>query len=495
MSATWLALKAPWQWGREPAGRWARALLPAVIVLGILGALASGAAGMLPLRLATIVALLLAGIGLLSLWGQQFAALLRLDHPHAARLVPGHGPALRRAAIMVWLALVAVCAAVAAVVAVVLQAPGAVLAQAVQLTALGAGMAMLFVAVALRWWWLWALAWLLPLPPQVPVLGDVLRASWDALRGPWIAAPWLATALGLAALGVALVSIFGRGDAAHARAYAARERVRRAFEASAAGQTPAAANYGPLAERLGRPWQRLTDAWLAHVTARARPGTASVLARADIVLHGPQHWLRQVAVMLPLLAMLLLGGAAVILWASVPLRELLRHAAFGSGIGLMCMLVGMATGWSGALWTSRREQALLMLLPGMPRGAALNRALAARHARVYVLMVVALLPFFLATAWASDAWHPLAMPAVALTLLPWLWRDASRLRGPTPAGAALPFFACLLLGGGSAVLLREQPGWTLPWLLAWAAITVPLLAWRWSRVARWPQALPAGRLA
>jgi hypothetical protein len=495
VNPAWLALKAPWQWARQPDARWARALLPAVLALGLLGALASGVSGTLPPRVATIVALLLAGTGLLALWGQQFAALLRLDHPHAARLVPGHGTALRRAAVALWLVLVAVCAVVAAVVASAMATPVAVLAQAVQLTALGAGGAMLYVAAALRWWWLWVLAWLLPLPPHVPLLADVVRAAWDALRGPWIAAPWLATALGLAALGVALVSIFGRGDAAHARGYAARERMRRAFEASSAGQAPGAEAYGPWAERLGRPWRRLADAWLARTTDRARPGTAGVLARADIVLLGPQHWLRQVAVMLPLLAMLLLVGGAAILWGGVPPRDLLRHAAFGSGIGLTCMLVGMATGWSGALWTSRREQALLMLLPGMPQGVALNRALAGRHARAFALMVVALLPFFLATAWASDSWHPLAMPAVALTLVAWLWRDASRLRGPTPAGAALPYFVCLLLGGGSAALLREQPGWTLPWLLAWAAITVTLLAWRWSRLARWPQALPAGRLA
>ncbi|TXI18349.1 MAG: flavin reductase, partial [Roseateles sp.] len=45
-------------------------------------------------------------------------------------------------------------------------------------------------------------------------------------------------------------------------------------------------------------------------------------------------------------------------------------------IGLMSMGINPAFMLPAMLWHSRREQALLRLLPGMPQGQALNRAVA-----------------------------------------------------------------------------------------------------------------------
>jgi hypothetical protein len=494
-SSSLLALKAAWQWRANGRSRRSAWLVPASGLL-LLGLPVLAAFWWVPPWLAGVLLALLGAAELLLLWGHQFAALLRLDHPHFARLLPGHGATLRRAAVALWAALVGVCAVVAAIVAFGLGAGIGEASRAAQLTALGAGGTLLFVALALRWWWLWVLIWLLAFRSLVPApLRELVHSAALLAREPWLAAPWLATLLGLAAMAVVLVSIFGRGDAAHARSYAARENMRRIFEAGSVGQKPTLAAYGRWGEWLGRPWQRMADAWQAHLTAHANPSPASVLARADLVLYGAQHWLRQVGVLAPLLLLLGLGWAAAVFLGGVDVRLLLSNAAFGAGIGLVCMLLGMATGWPGALWTSRREQALLMLLPGMPQGAALNRALAWRSARSYLLMWLALLPIFGAVAWVGGALHALAMPAVALPMVAWLWRDPSHLRAPTPAGTALPFFVCLILGAGSAAVLREYPALLGPWLAVLVLISLPAVAWRWRRVSARPQALPAGRLA
>lgn len=494
--ATWLALKAPWQWGNGPGSRWLARLLRLLPALGLLALIvALSLAGEGPRLFAVILGLLLIGVGVLVLWGHQFNALLRLDHPHSARLVPGHRSALRRTAVLTWLALVAACSAVTTAVAVSFGAEASLAWRTALLTGLCSGAALVFVAMALRWWLLWVLVWLWPLAGAIPLLGATMRAMREAASVPWQAAPAWCTALGLALGAGVLVSVFGRGDAAHAHGYARRERTRLAFEPAAAGRATTVPAAGLLAQRLGWPLQRLADAWLGRLLAQARPTRSSVMARADIVLHGPQHWLRLSATMLPLLLLLALIGTGVALGPDTPARTLLGPAAFGSAIGLTCMLVGIATGWPGALWTSRREQALVVLLPGMPQGTVLNQVLARRHARTYLLMWATLLPLFGAIAWATGAWHTLTMPAVALSMVAWLWRDMARLRSPSPAGAAWPFFVCLLLGTGSAWLLREQPGWTVPWLVTWAIVSAAVAGWRWRRLAQWPQALPAGRLS
>ena len=159
----------------------------------------------------------------------------------------------------------------------------------------------------------------------------------------------------------------------------------------------------------------------------------------------------------------------------------------------LSMVLGTVLSLPGALWASRREQALLMLLPGMPRGAALNRALAWRQARHFLLLWALTLPAYLGLAWAGQVPQVLALPAVALTAMAWLWRNAAQQREPSALTAVLPFVVCLVPGIASIALLREKPDLFGPLLGGVAVVAALSLLWRWRQLSRWPQALPAGR--
>jgi len=301
----------------------------------------------------------------------------------------------------------------------------------------------------------------------------------------------------LLAQGLLLCTVFGTGNAAHARAYARRENSRRMFALAASGQKPTLAAYGRWGEWLNLPGQKLVDACLqrcvAGTPARARP--ASVMARAELVLHGGQHWVRQLWVLLflQLCVGLLIALTAALTGAGIPL--FLEHGSLGISIGVGVMAFGAVLNLPGALWASRREQALLMLLPGMPQGAKLNRTLAWRQGRHCLLMWLGLLPALGALAWAGQAAYALAFMGMALPLIAWLWRDHARMAATGPAKAVVPMLVLVPLVMLSGLLLSRQPGALWPWALAVLALTASLLAWRWRALAELPQALPVGRLA
>ena len=482
-------LIAPWQWFRSEGSRlgcWLRATL----WIGLLVAPGAAALRWLPVPVATILLALLLSFALLALWAVQFVALLRLDHPNAARLVPGHSARLRATALSLWaVATVMVGGAAAGLLAwAPLPAGWAAGADVLPITLAASGALLLIVALAFRWPLLWVLIFLLPVSRSLPaaLLGHV--------QPFWQARPWLTCAALLAAMALALAALFGRGDAAHARIWAQRERWRRITQAGLVGQKPTLAAYGRWGEWLGAPWQRLADAWLAHATRGARPTAASVMTRAEIVLHGAQHWVRQVGVLVPLIVGLV-AFFTLLAWRAGPAAaaQMFEHGHIGMSIGLASAALGAVASLPGALWTSRREQALLVLLPGMPRGAALNRALAWRQARHFLLLWALTLPAGLALAWAGKAPQVLVLPAVALAGMAWLWRNVARQGEPTALGAVVPFVACLVPGIASMVLLRDRPDALWPLLGAVAGVAALVLPWRWRQLSRWPQALPAGR--
>ena len=485
-------LRAPWQWLRNDG----TGTLFAIGLAAVLLCAASLAALVwLPAPQAGAIVGILAFILLLGWWGLQFSTLLRLDHPHAAHLLPGHGRAVRTAALGLWLVGVALCTGGVLLVGKGLPGVGAL---PVPLVAVAAGAVLLWLAMALRWWWMWALIWL-PFP-VVDVLGlwPLLEPALALLRGLWRAQPLLWALVAMVGMGAALCSLFGQADAAHARAYASRERLRRIAAAGAVGQKPPLAAYGRWGERLGRPFQLLADAWLARVLRGAGPQRASVMARADVVLLGAQHWLRQLAglVLVQMVAVIGFGFALLLMHRhGMDASGVFERGHVGLSIGLATMAIIPLVTSPGALWMSRREQALLMLLPGMPQGQALNRLVARQQLRNYLLVWLAVLPLFLAMAWWGSAPQVLGFVGAALPVSGLLWRDVSRLRAPHAMSALMPCLLHLGLGLSSMLLLRWQPTLLLPWALGMLALTLALLAWRWRRVSQWPQALPAGRLA
>ena len=484
-----LMLKAPWQWRLNQGRLQANAgyafwglFMALVVALPPL---------LLPRPVAWIAVGVLACMMLLVLWALQFSALLQLDHPHAAHFVVGHGRALRTAALGLWL-LGVVVACVFLVLTMGL-ARSDVLSW--PLLALAAGAALLTLAMALRWWGLWLVMWVpFPLLDQPAVLA-ALKPWGVALRELWQTQPVFWALLGLLLMATMLSHLFGRADSAHARAYAGRERLRKVAMASTVGQKTGLAAFGRWGEVLGSPFQRMADAWLAHVTKRARPHLGSVMARADVVLYGGLHWVRHVGAIVVVQAVLLIVLYGLMRTVGADKHDWFRGSYFGLFIGLSSMSAAPLMGLHGSLWGSRREQALLVLLPGMPQGAALNRALARRQLMHYLLAWAAVLPAFIGLAWLGQAPHLWAFVGTALPLAAAQWRDVSRLRAPGPIAALLPFLLMMAVVLPSMLLLSRQPTLLLPWALSMMVIATALLWWRGRRLSQWPQALPAGRLA
>ena len=484
-------LRAPWQWQRNEASLWTLRLYG--LLVGLLLVLPAGLALVwLPPATGWAAVAGLTALGMALLWGLQFGALLRLDHPHTAHAVPGQPLALRTAALGLWLGLVLLAALATALGAALLGRSAAASGSGM---AIGLATGMLYVALALRWWWAWLLLWL------VGSLGGAL-VPWSVMAQPtgWLLRVWQAQPLGvtaavLLAQGLVLVSLFGSGDAHHAKAYRQRERMRSITAAGIAGQKPTLAAYGRWGERLGRPHQCLADAWLAHVCRRATPQPASVMARAEVVLHGAQHWVRHLAALL-LVQVLLAAVLGAVLWlAPVGADALFTHGETGLTIGITSMALSTVVSLPGALWVSRREQALLVLLPGMPQGAALNRAVAWRQLRQCLWICLGLLPFSVVLAWNGLGLALLAYGLAVLPTVAWMWRDPSRMQPPQAMASVVPVVLCLLVGTLSVWALRQWPGLLWPWVMGMLLVTAGLLAWRWRRLPQQPQALPAGRLA
>jgi hypothetical protein len=488
-------LLATRQWRRNDGSLWARRLY-GLLTLLIFAAPAVAALAWLPLRPAWAAIGGLALVGVAASWSTCFTGLLRLDHPHAAHTVPGHARAVRTAALGLWAALVALVGVVAAVGAALLDAGELASCWRFGLVvALAAGTLLFFLAAAQRWWWLWVLAGVSPAFLGVHGLRSLAFDAGSLGLQLWQAQPLGSTLLLLAVPGLLMGSLFGRGDAAHARAYSRRERLRRAAAENPAGPRGGLAAYGRWGEWLSLPGQAVADAWLRHGLARAQSHRRSVMARAEFVLHGHQHWAPQLALLLFVQACVGLS-----IWATATLTRLdpgvfLERGHLGIAIGVGVMSFGVVLNLPGALWASRREQALLVLLPGMPRGVALNRALARQQARHCLLLWAGLLPTIGLLLWAGHAPHALAFIGTALPLSAWLWRNHARMQPAGSASALVPLALCALLGLLSMYLLSRHPEALWPWLLGMLMLTTGLLAWRWRVLPQLPPALPVGRLA
>jgi len=174
----------------------------------------------------------------------------------------------------------------------------------------------------------------------------------------------------------------------------------------------------------------------------------------------------------------------------------------GSNLGLQIGLVSMAMnplfGLAANLYRTRREQALLMLLPGMPRGGALNTLMARRTAIQFLAQWLIALCALLLVAGGPEALVAMRFSGLHLLLacLPagtMLLRDWSSLPSPGQGPAVLVFIGVVVLAGAMAGL--QWLGLSL-WLMAAAAVllSLALLRWRWQGlILKSPAAMPVGR--
>lgn len=473
-------LLAPWR-QRDRAAPWGRrfiAALLAVVAAASLVWLPPGAGWRVIVGL-----LLVVGLGA---WMALSYSLLEQNHPTAARTVPGHLRTLRRAALSGWLLFTGLNTGL---LLLLVPEPGFW-----PILLLCSGFLTAFLLWTTRLVWLWMLAFLLsPLPIA---LGGWLAPARQALATLWDSHPLVVLGLCLLAQAGLVVRAFAAGDTRHQARYATQALMRRAMQMQLEGKTPAIHAWAPF-ERLARPFVYVLSAWLRHVLDRAdNASLRSVMARAEIVLHGQQHWLRQALTMGSIAAVVVMAFTIVLATTGVSLALMLQHGAFGMGIGIASAGLNAGFVLTNALWSSRREQALLRLLPGMPQGRALNVALARLQWRDF--LVSWLLTTLALLALGTGVGNPslLFLPLAALPVATWtLTRRPALMRMPTALAAVAPSFAFLTLAGILYLLARDLD---MPlWLQALAMVTLsaPLLVWRWRRLAAAPTALPAGRLA
>ncbi|HEY0953517.1 MAG TPA: hypothetical protein VGE36_02080 [Roseateles sp.] len=473
-------LLAPWR-QRDRASPWGRRIIAALLLV-------VGGASLVWLPPAAgwrVVVGLLLTIGL-GAWMAVSYSLLEQNHPTAARTVPGHLPTLRRAALLGW----ALFTALDTVLLLLLvPAPGFW-----PLLLLCSGFLTAFLLWTTRLVWLWFLAILLS--PLSIALGGWLAPARQALASLWDTHTYAVLAACLLLQAWLVLGAFANGNARHQARYATQVLMRRAMQMQMEGKAPAINSWAPF-ERLARPYARVLSAWLQLVLDRAdntRP--RSVMARAEIVLHGQQHWLRYTLTMGTILAVVLMVFTLVLATTDAELGVVLKHGSFGMGIGIASAGLNPGLMLTSSLWASRREQALLCLLPGMPRGEALNIAIARLQWRDFIVGGLLTTALLFALGLAAGNQLLLSLPLAALPVAAcMLTRRPALLRPPTSMTAVAPSFAFLTLAGLCHALAAQQivPLWALGLVLA--GVTAALLAWRWPQLAAAPAALPAGRLA
>ena len=174
----------------------------------------------------------------------------------------------------------------------------------------------------------------------------------------------------------------------------------------------------------------------------------------------------------------------------------MRAGSFGLTIGLMSALLGPMTGLGRTLVKTRNEQRLLVLLPGVPRGAALNRLLAWSWLLQFGLTWLLGLAVAGMVMAFSGAPMEMLLPFLLAYLLPivMVWRDWARLPR-NGQGSVLLVFSVITSALLGYVLYKWAgvPMWQYGSLQL--ALALGLGIWRWRVQMSAPQALPVGRLA
>ncbi|WP_326541042.1 hypothetical protein [Pseudorhodoferax sp.] len=387
------------------------------------------------------------------LWCQQVAGLLAQNHPHLARLLPGQLRTLR----------------------------ASLLLQALVIGAAAFGLFALLVGPGLKWLWLVAivlllLAWLVRQPLLwlavclLPMLPTVLT-QWHVSGLPAHAAalPWVAQAALLAGGAVLLLAVLGGGGLRHGRSFARQQR----WLAFGSARVPVARK--GLWRRLLWPLVWPNELYRGRLLAGPTPGNA--VARLNLGLGTGGQWPA------------LVWGALLLTALMAGLMLVSTHLGRGPGartglqVGLaMALFNGLAGVQSErllALWRRRREQALLVLLPGVPTGADLLARLEAGWRREHLALWLLGTALWLAFAAVAGGWLPPFAAALAAASLPLPWLQGHRrlVRDPRSGGrfwlGTLPPLLVLAV----AVQVMAVPPWAS---LALGVVVYLLCAW-WVR--------------
>jgi hypothetical protein len=433
-------------------------------------------------------------IALQFVWWMCASALSMQNHPVTARLVPGHLRLLREVGVALFL-LIAIATGLLL---------HAVFGHFPLFTML-AGAVLVSFSTALRWPITWFVFWVFPWIPSALLKDTVVWRETVAVLRDWHEQqPVTQAALAMIALSVILWHLFQDGGPAHLRSWQSAKMFSDLMSMKATCATRAARPpVHPILRLLAKPFTWGLPTWTRHLIRTATPTADSVAARAEIAAMRNLHWSATVGVAAVIFLALLLAELAVLYWLPAPRAATVLHNALpGASFGVMCALFGPTLSLSAMLRRTRMEQSLLTLVPGMPRGEAMNRVLARRMLTQFLLVlgfgaaVLMLMVALVPGDWPRE--QPLMglhFAAVALPAGLLLWQDWSRKRQPGAKQAVLLMLGGMLVAGLSIGANRFFE--IMPWHVV--AITAPLAVvlamWRWRMVRRMAPFWPVGRNA
>lgn len=406
---------------------------------------------------------------LVTVWYLQVDGWLSQNLPRLARHVPGQLRALRLQVLAGGLGISLLAAAVLASVS------SLALAQWLPITVLGT----LLLAWLARMPLLWALIW-------IPQLG--FQAIREALLASMQHQAGAAGAVALLVLG--LWPLVGQGGGLHRWLTDGMQRWRAAALAAQRGERVSGVGPWAWSAALGRFFAWPLHVWRRRLERQARPQNA--VARVDAWLSGSGHWSLQ----LWALVLMLLGAALLTLVLTASLRNVHLHHVLsnlgGFGLGIMVMLQVSSTQKQQRLLATRREQALLALLPAVPAGAGLGRSLRQRWVRQAGLTsLFCLLLFAAVLQFSRPGFVALTGSLLAMLLFAplWLLRDWSQL------SKASPFAQAGLMVGGAVLALASTFQLGVGRWLPLLALPLALLAFahQWRKARQFPSQFPVGR--
>ena len=426
-----------------------------------------------------VIGTVMASVIALLAWSMLAFNVLQQNHPHWIALLPGHARMLRTVLIGSALAVSAACGLL-----------GMLAGWPFAMTALTVAAIAAAAAIGMRWPWLWLL--------DAVVLWAIFATLNGGLPAPLAGllqrAPLAVVGAVLAAVVLALRATVFTGGRAHARLHErlqARGTGLRGFVVPSGLRPDSTSGWWKLCGR------RVYDAWLRRTLTRA---DSTIGARLALGAGAQAHWTGTLTNVAFGMAILL---PALVVLELAPAWQIGRGMRTGLLMGIAFSSLTVSVQLAPALWASRREQALLMLLPGVPRGPALNRWLGGR----LVCLQLTVTACQLTILWLVERALPpadndleqamafaLGTIAVGPLLILWLWRDWSRARAPSGKLYSGAFGATLTASGIAAawVFLLQRPWYELAIVIV--LVLLPLAWWRWRSLSRWPAAWPVGRL-
>ena len=245
-------------------------------------------------------------------------------------------------------------------------------------------------------------------------------------------------------------------------------------------------------------------AWLRRLLAKPN---GSMRGRLMLGLGPGVHWTGTAGTIVGI-TLAMAAGTLLLKLAGIvyPLfQPALPVALSAFGIGAMFGLLSPAMQAQSRLHQTRREQALLALLPGVPHDAALSRWLSWRMSAQFLLTwvwaVLALTSFGLLAGQIDhgelDAMFRgvrAYMIVASLPLVAFQWRRWAWLRAPTTLNALVPILVGLGLAAAAlaGTLIGVRP---IQSGVVFAVAALAWCAWRGWCMGREPSAFPVGRLA